>query len=187
MGPNSYLLLLLRFQRVSLLQMEEKDILLMHAFLPCLLSFLFTSLFLSSLLLFFQFSLFFLPSFLPFPICGYCSYLYGVNLMGFFYFTPMVSPTFYGLRWTLLQSCPPTFRLPIHYHYLTCPVYSLYSTTCYMTNFPFVWSSYKPFSFVWMDKALGFFLTYLCGMYRVVLTIYHLFWAKCHHPTKHFL
>ena len=136
MGLDGYLLLLLEFQRVSLLKREEKDILLMHTFLLYLLSFLFTSLFLSSLLFFFQFSLFFLPSFLPFPICGYCSYLYMVNLMGFLYFTPRASPTVPGLRWTPFQSCPPTHWLPST------------STTCYMKIFPFFRSWYEPFLLV---------------------------------------
>lgn len=77
-------------------------------FSACLLSFLFTSLFLSSLLFFFQFSLFFLPSFLPFPIYGYCSYLYRVNLMKFLYFTPKALSTVSSLRWTPIQSCPTT-------------------------------------------------------------------------------
>ena len=157
MGLDGYLLLLLEFQRVSLLRREEKDILLMHAFLSYLLSFLFTSLFLSSLLFFFQFSLFFLPSFLPFPIYGYCSYLYRVNLMGFLYFTPRASLTVPGLQWTPLQSYPPTHWLLVHYHYLTCPMYSFSSTTCYMKSFPFFRSWYEPFLLVWMDKALGVF------------------------------
>ena len=145
-------------------------------------SLLFTSLFLSSLLFFFQFSLFFLPWYLLIPICGYCSHLYWVNLMRFLYFTPRASPTVFGLQWTPLQSCPPTHWLPVLYHYWTCLVYSLSSTAYYMTNFPFVRSWYKS---VWMDKALGFFLTYLSSMHRVVPTIYHLIWAKCH-PSKAF-
>ena len=49
----------------------------------------------------------------------------------------------------------------------------------------FVWSCYKPFPFIWMDKALGFLITYLSSMHQVVSAIYHPFWAKCH-PSKAF-
>lgn len=83
MGPNSYLLLLLRFQRVSLLKMEEKDILLMHAFLPCLLSFF--SLHSFSLLCYFSFnSLYF--SYLrssPFPFVATVPIYTGLILSDF--------------------------------------------------------------------------------------------------------
>ena len=93
---------------------------------------------------------------MPF-LYGYYSYLYWVNCVGFHYFTPWTSPTISSLQWTPVQSCPPTHWLPMHYHYQTCPTYSLSSTTCYTTNFPFfVFSCYEPFLSVLMDKTFGF-------------------------------
>ena len=89
MGLDGYLLLLLEFQRVGFLKNEGKDNISMHTFLPCFLSFLFTSPF--------PFSLSFLFSSLgcyPLLHYGYCFYLYQAIPVGFLPFTPMAHQPF---------------------------------------------------------------------------------------------
>ena len=146
-------------------------------FMLCLLSFLFTSLFLFSLLFPFQFSLF--PTLVAIPpsIYDHCSYLYCVNPIGFLSFTPMAHQPFY-LLWAPLHSCPLTYWL-LGLHYIeACPVPSLSSTTHSMTN-PNSFGSAMSLSLLLEQIRLWVSLsTYLSSMHKVVPTVYHLFWAK---------
>ena len=85
---------------------------LMHAFLPCLLFFLSTSLF----IFFSVISLYFLPQLLSLSIYGYYSYLHWFKPMGFLYFTPMAHQPFLSAMKTSsgLPIILLVFRSPLH-------------------------------------------------------------------------
>lgn len=137
MSLNGYLLLLLGIQRVGFFKSVGKDILLMHAFLSCLLS-LFFSLRSFPFFVFFQFPLFLLPLSSSHFSSGYFSYLYWVNLMVFLYFTYRASPTVF-LSVVDTPSNLSTNPLIVHQlPLLDMPSALSSSTICYMTNFPFV-------------------------------------------------
>ena len=95
MGLDGYLLLLLEFQRVGFLKNEGKDNISMHTFLPCFLSFLFTSPFPFSLS--FLFSILFV--FQPWLLSPFTLWLLFLFILGYPYrispFYPYGSPTIF--------------------------------------------------------------------------------------------
>ena len=126
----------------------------MHAFLPCLLSFLFISLFLFPLLFLFQFFLFScLNRYLP-SIYGYYSYLYWANPIRFLFFTSMAHQPFLSVvhPFSRLPTTPLVVRPPLH---LGMPsTFSLFHYPFHNRS-QFVWFCLEPFPLAWTDKALG--------------------------------
>ena len=164
-GPRWLFVISLGFRRASLLKSEGKDSLLMHAFLPCFLSFLITVPF---PFFFFVILLLVSSTFLPwvtFLLSTTTAPIYkGLILWDFSHLLQGFTNYFWSVMDT--PSRLPTNPLVAH----PLPLLDMPSAFSFFHNpfhdkFPFVWFCYKPFPIVWIDKALGFLITYLFGMH----------------------
>ena len=186
MGLNDYLLLLLGFQRVSLLKREGKDSLLMHALIFAVFSLFFLPLF------FFLFSV--LSFFLNF-------FVFLCLAIGHSPFSSMATSPFYselipwdfsflplGLHQLFLVCCGHSLGLSINPLVARpLPLFSTFSLHHYSFHdkFPFVCFCDKPFPSLseWIKTWVSHYLPLWHASGD--LAIHYLFWAKCH-PNKAF-
>ena len=167
MGLDGYLLLLLEFQRVSLLKREEKDILLMHAFLPACS--LFFSLRSFSLLYYFSFNSLcfsYLRSF-PFPFMATIPIYIGLILWDFSILPLELHQLFLvysGHPFKVAHQPIGCLSTTITWH-AQCILFLPLLVT--WKDSPFLDLGMSLFSWFEWIRPWGFFLTYLSGMHHV--------------------
>ena len=177
-GKDGYLLLLCDFKEWICCKRDGKGSLLMHAFMLCLLSFLFTLLFFSFLCYFSFSSLHFLVLVaILLPFMATVSIYIGLILYDFS-LLPLWLTNHFCMLWTPLQSSPLSYWLFGRHYIWACRVHSLSSTAHSIIGPNLFGPAMSLFPLLERIRLWVSLFTHLSDMHQVFPPVYHPFWVK---------